>query len=276
MTKQQTEALKPCGGCGETDSSKRCMGCLHDFGTPESAWVRTALATPSPATSDTLVEACDCARRYDPDQIDHEAGCAYVRTGEAPMTDTLEPSPIALGKDAVARAMGAVLPTEYDWQHIRQASAAFVERLTALHAGTDTLERREAIARIAEDHTHGGIRQLYEKKLGNEIVASCVGTECACGAAFAGGDMQEVRALWAGHLAEQIDALSLPAREWERPPPREVEADLAEACGSAAITIRGLVALARIKFGNLDPDANSLFDAALKHAEALNRLSEEG
>jgi len=28
----------PCGGCGAT--SGRCIGCLHDFGIPESAWVR--------------------------------------------------------------------------------------------------------------------------------------------------------------------------------------------------------------------------------------------
>jgi hypothetical protein len=30
----------PCGGCGATEDGKRCIGCLHDFGTPESAWVR--------------------------------------------------------------------------------------------------------------------------------------------------------------------------------------------------------------------------------------------
>jgi hypothetical protein len=23
-----------CDGCGETDPSKRCLGCLHDFGEP--------------------------------------------------------------------------------------------------------------------------------------------------------------------------------------------------------------------------------------------------
>lgn len=27
-----SEELKPCGGCGETDPMKRCIGCLHDFG----------------------------------------------------------------------------------------------------------------------------------------------------------------------------------------------------------------------------------------------------
>jgi hypothetical protein len=30
----------PCDGCGATENSKRCIGCLHDFGTPESAWVQ--------------------------------------------------------------------------------------------------------------------------------------------------------------------------------------------------------------------------------------------
>ena len=32
---------EPCGGCGAKTNAERCMGCLHDFGTPESAWVRT-------------------------------------------------------------------------------------------------------------------------------------------------------------------------------------------------------------------------------------------
>jgi hypothetical protein len=26
---------KPCGGCGATDDSQRCLGCLHDFGATE-------------------------------------------------------------------------------------------------------------------------------------------------------------------------------------------------------------------------------------------------
>lgn len=30
----------PCGGCGAAENSKRCIGCLHDFGTEDSAWVR--------------------------------------------------------------------------------------------------------------------------------------------------------------------------------------------------------------------------------------------
>lgn len=29
----------PCGGCGAKEDRERCMGCFHDFGTPESAWV---------------------------------------------------------------------------------------------------------------------------------------------------------------------------------------------------------------------------------------------
>lgn len=36
--------LKPCGGCGATSDRERCIGCLHDFGTTESAWVRTDLS----------------------------------------------------------------------------------------------------------------------------------------------------------------------------------------------------------------------------------------
>lgn len=30
----------PCGGCGAQKDSERCMGCFHDFGDAESAWVR--------------------------------------------------------------------------------------------------------------------------------------------------------------------------------------------------------------------------------------------
>lgn len=30
----------PCGGCGAQFSRERCIGCLHDFGDPGSAWVR--------------------------------------------------------------------------------------------------------------------------------------------------------------------------------------------------------------------------------------------
>lgn len=32
MTEQQAPERKPCGGCGETQPSRRCIGCLHDFG----------------------------------------------------------------------------------------------------------------------------------------------------------------------------------------------------------------------------------------------------
>lgn len=37
----------PCDGCGAAENSKRCMGCLHDFGTPDSAWVHSYAATPT-------------------------------------------------------------------------------------------------------------------------------------------------------------------------------------------------------------------------------------
>ena len=32
----------PCGGCGATNNSERCMGCLHDFKDGKSDWVHTA------------------------------------------------------------------------------------------------------------------------------------------------------------------------------------------------------------------------------------------
>jgi hypothetical protein len=28
---ESAKAITPCGGCGETDQNKRCLGCLHDF-----------------------------------------------------------------------------------------------------------------------------------------------------------------------------------------------------------------------------------------------------
>jgi Lar family restriction alleviation protein len=44
------------------------------------AMLRFAAAPQSPP-------ACNCARRYDPDQFDHQAGCTTLsRTGEAPST----------------------------------------------------------------------------------------------------------------------------------------------------------------------------------------------
>jgi hypothetical protein len=43
-----SEAPIPCGGCGETESRKRCIGCFHDFGTPDSAWVRKYHVQPAP------------------------------------------------------------------------------------------------------------------------------------------------------------------------------------------------------------------------------------
>lgn len=36
----QADPPRPCGGCGATTDAHRCIGCMHDFGTPESAWVR--------------------------------------------------------------------------------------------------------------------------------------------------------------------------------------------------------------------------------------------
>ena len=28
---ESAKAITPCGGCGEADPSKRCIGCLHNF-----------------------------------------------------------------------------------------------------------------------------------------------------------------------------------------------------------------------------------------------------
>ena len=41
---RKIEALKivSCGGCGQTDPIKRCVGCVYDFGDASSAWVRSA------------------------------------------------------------------------------------------------------------------------------------------------------------------------------------------------------------------------------------------
>ena len=53
--------VKPCGGCGEINPQKRCIGCSHDFGTPESAWVRkyrNVALQPSPDVT-ALVEALE-------------------------------------------------------------------------------------------------------------------------------------------------------------------------------------------------------------------------
>jgi hypothetical protein len=49
-----------CGGCGNDNPQKRCIGCLHDFGTPDSAWVRRYQK--AVAASDA-VEALDVAAK---------------------------------------------------------------------------------------------------------------------------------------------------------------------------------------------------------------------
>ena len=50
--------VEPCGGCGNADPSKRCLGCLHDFGTPDSAWVKSQNQfAPAPTLVDALAEA---------------------------------------------------------------------------------------------------------------------------------------------------------------------------------------------------------------------------
>lgn len=82
MSNEQTEALAV-NRAERFAKDVHCTAEEHDDIMVAVRLARKQLATPSPAPSDTL-EPCDCARRYDPDQIDHEAGCAYVRT------DTLE------------------------------------------------------------------------------------------------------------------------------------------------------------------------------------------
>lgn len=64
-----TVGVKPCGGCGNDDPLKRCIGCFHDFGTPDSAWVHryAPLAaldlTPAPRRyMGQIMAECDCPR----------------------------------------------------------------------------------------------------------------------------------------------------------------------------------------------------------------------
>lgn len=53
----------PCGGCGNDDPAKRCIGCFHDFGTPDSAWVKK-YAEPQAEAVEGLREAAGVCR-YD-------------------------------------------------------------------------------------------------------------------------------------------------------------------------------------------------------------------
>lgn len=51
-----------CGGCGATDPQKRCIGCLHDFGTADSAWVRkyhAPIPDAPPPTAVSLAQALE-------------------------------------------------------------------------------------------------------------------------------------------------------------------------------------------------------------------------
>lgn len=44
-----------CGGCGEADPEKRCIGCLHDFGNSGSAWVNLPEAATALAESQATI-----------------------------------------------------------------------------------------------------------------------------------------------------------------------------------------------------------------------------
>lgn len=62
--------VQPCGGCGERDPQKRCIGCFHDFGTPGSAWVqkyqkRGAVSPHDPAKVQALVAAAGAVLALD-------------------------------------------------------------------------------------------------------------------------------------------------------------------------------------------------------------------
>ena len=61
----------PCGGCGAKMASERCIGCLHDFGTPDSAWVQKVFASkPQEANMSVDQNNWKYEVRYGPDGED--------------------------------------------------------------------------------------------------------------------------------------------------------------------------------------------------------------
>jgi hypothetical protein len=89
---------------------------------------------------------------------------------------------------------------------VERVTTGFREELRAVMSRTPSPDA--TIADVIEEHAHGGIRQLFERAIGNELVRSAIGTECKCGWSFAESDEQEVRAEWAAHVAGALAALT--------------------------------------------------------------------
>ena len=111
---------------------------------------------------------------------------------------------------------------------------------------------RDAAAEL-ERHCCGSVRQLYETVMGVPI-ASRIGTECACGAAFQGDDEQEVRHQWATHaiaaLASRADA---------------GEPEVSDLHGAVATAIYDAFHTARLSEHPEDVDAYRRYAASFRH-----------
>ena len=55
-----------------------------------------------------------------------------------------------------------------------------------------------------ERHFPTGARQLHTRDLAGKPINFCIGTECSCGAAFSGPDVQDVQAQWAIHVKDAL------------------------------------------------------------------------
>jgi len=185
-----------CGGCGETDSRKRCMGCLHDFGTPDSSWVRGVVATQPEGNAPTIGEGVpsgmvpwhggdsapadwdggDAAARFDDGTIEIIKG-AYVLTwrhddpNAAPIiayTPKAQPrSPYSgVAREAVARIID---PRRWEMHEWAKANSATPFNVTDLLAKADAI-----LAALSE---HQGIADAGEGPLLRALVGDTLDDE---------------------------------------------------------------------------------------------------
>ena len=149
---------KPCGGCGATENSQRCFGCLHDFGTPESAWVRNIARTPETQPDDAMVEIVARAIcredwsnttfadwRFDEDGSLREIYLCQARAAIAAARPAIEAQHLL----SVAEMMATVVENWPNPKKLETAIALIGKTLDAM-VSVETCKAREAQARAEE------------------------------------------------------------------------------------------------------------------------------
>jgi hypothetical protein len=124
----------PCGGCGETDSSKRCLGCTHDFGDDASVWVRAKQPDRAPLGAEGVG-----VRQHDPIKALAEKWESEIRDYDY-HSRTSDPEDWMAGhRECLEELRAALSARPSDGGQggdsvLRVAALALVERLAVVHA----------------------------------------------------------------------------------------------------------------------------------------------